>query len=133
MDSYRPLFFSIAALIAWWTLASLSYPAMPVLPDEWLRVSMLGVAVAYLMLIGNSYRKEGHNLSCMFICSAALIPPAYYMEYWYLTCDGADKNPAALSASLSHAVTVYNAFRYFLLLMAFIILVKSFIRNFKNF
>ncbi|HAR79555.1 MAG TPA: hypothetical protein DCR21_01875 [Succinivibrionaceae bacterium] len=133
MDSYRPLFFSIAALIAWWTLASLSYPAMPVLPEEWLRAAMLGAAIAYLLVTGNSYRRDGHNLSCMFLCSAALIPPAYYLEYWYLASDGAARDPAALDASLAHAVTVYNAFRYFLLLVAFIILAKSFIRNFKNF
>jgi len=132
MDSYRPLFFSVAALVAWWTLASQSYPASPAFPQEWLRATILSIAIVYLLITGNNYRKEGHNISCMFICSAALIPPVYYIEQWYLTSQQA-VDAQATQAGLIHAISVYNAFRYFLLLISFIILFKKFIHNFKSF
>lgn len=123
MDPFSKVFACACALAAWWVMAMYAYPA---LPESAMRVAVLGAASAVLLWDGWQMNRAGRRYAVTFTWSLALACWAFYAEVHYLLDGPSDPR-------MVHAVTVYNLFRYALLLFTLIILIKDLILSIKNF
>lgn len=118
MEQYSLIIKTIARLMAWWLLFWYGYPQ---LPEEPVRLILLGAATLWLLFTGFQFNREHRYFPTMFTWALALAPWAFYGEWLWLI-----QRPATDHAVLSHAVLVYNLFRYVLQAFVLIIIVRIF-------
>lgn len=121
MDSFRPLFFAAVYLMAWWVMSMNGYAAIP---DSIFRWGELAIASAILLHCGYLYHQDGMRKSAMFLWFYALACWMFYLESALLI------DPAGPNFNLS--IAVYNIFRYALMFIVLLILLKRFFHAVRN-
>jgi hypothetical protein len=103
-----------ACLVALWLMAWHGYAAMPIGAS---RAAALIFSSAILIASGVFKVRWKHYAQAMFVWSMALACWAFFAERAFILPQGDPR--------LIHAITVYNMFRYFLLLVCFFIFIKD--------
>ena len=107
--------------MAWWIMAMHGYA---LLPDSFSRIVLLILSSAVLSVQGLIFNRQKRKLSALFTWSFAWACWAFYAEQKLLLIPG--------SAAYASSLTVYNLFRYFLIIAVFVILIKQWILSLRN-
>lgn len=129
VETYRPVFYSIALLLCWWAMALEAYAT---LPDSMLRVVTMGIATVWFIYCGALLHRKRRYFSIMFYWSLALAPWAFYVELAFITDELHSMNAGDAEVRLKHAVVIYNCVRYLLLTLTLVIIIKDFFRQVRQ-
>lgn len=115
LDDYRPIFINGVHLVA---LYAVAYISAPLTPANILEYIVLAAASAWLLYAMYLMQKEKRHPSSMFFAAIALIPWAFYGELWYINSNKDGIPPEVFEQNLSHAVFIYQSFKYLILACA---------------
>lgn len=130
LDSYRPILFYIAQLIAWWTVADYSTPKMTSVKAE---IGLFALGSVWLVFCAYRYFKNKQRYVPIFLGALALLPWCFYGELLFLGVSPQTLEGAMNAAALTHVIVVYNLFRYFLLVVVLLISLKSLLNALRDF
>lgn len=130
LDSYRPILFYIAQLIAWWTVADYSAPKMTSSAAE---LALFAAGSLWLLFCAVCYFKNGKRYVPIFVGALSLLPWCFYTELYFLGVSPITLEGGMAAAALTHVIVVYNLFRYFLLIVVLLISLKSLFNTFRDF
>lgn len=115
LDDYRPLVVNGMHLIA---LYAVAYISAPLTPSNFVEYVVLGVASLWLLYAMYLMQKDKRRPSSMFFAAIALIPWAFYGELWYINANKDGIAPEVFEQNLTHAVFIYQSFKYLMLACA---------------
>lgn len=122
LDDYRPIFVNGVHLVA---LYAVAYISAPLTPANILEYVVLFAASAWLLYAVYLLQKERRRPSSMFFAAIALMPWAFYGELWYIFSKQSEIPPEVFEQNLSHAVFVYQSFKYTFLACAVVAAFKG--------
>lgn len=114
VDFLKPFVISSCFLMAWWIMAMHGYA---LLPDSFSRIVLLILSSAVLSVQGLIFNRQKRKLSALFTWSFAWACWAFFAEQKLLLIPE--------SAAYASSLTIYNLFRYFLIVAVFVILIKQ--------
>ena len=100
--------------MAWWIMAMHGYALFP---DSFQRIVLLSLASVVLSVQGVIFNRQKRKFSALFTWSFAWACWAFFAEQKLLLIPG--------TAAYESSLTVYNLFRYFLMVAVFVILLKE--------
>lgn len=121
MPYYPQILYFSVYIIAWYMMSAYGYAAYP---DHVLRIFILIFNSGILLVSAFNTFKHGHKKSALITGAYALCCWIFYGECMLLSLES--------SPSWTHAVTVYNMLRYFLMAAVFVILLRDFFRSIKS-
>lgn len=130
LDSYRPILFYVAQLIAWWTVADYSTPKMT---SQLAEFALLVAGSLWLVFCAFCYFRRHKRYVPIFVGALSLLPWCFYAELFFLGVNPKTLLGAIDAAALTHAIVIYNLFRYFLLITVLLISLKSLFGAFRDF
>lgn len=122
LDDYRPLVINGVHLIA---LYAVAYISAPLTPSNTLEYIVLGVASLWLLYAMYLLQQEKRRTSSMFFAAIAVIPWAFYAELWYINTHKDGIAPEVFEQNLSHALFIYQSFKYLILACAIVAAFKG--------